>query len=79
MDRLSALVVLVSLLIGPCAMAVEPSRDAMDHLASVKGCYLCHRAEPATTGPHAMLPHAPSWKDIALRYKGQKGADSNSR
>ena len=75
MGRLSVLVALASLALGPCAMAAEPSHDAMNHLASAKGCYLCHRAEPATTDPHAMLPHAPSWKDIALRYKGQKGAE----
>jgi cytochrome c len=75
MDRLSVLVALASLALGPCAMAAEPSHDAMNHLASAKGCDLCHRAEPATPDPHAMLPHAPSWKDIALRYKGQKGAE----
>ena len=75
MGRLSVLVALVSLVIGPCAMAAEPSNDAMNRLASAKGCYLCHRAEAPAPDPHAMLPHAPSWKDIALKYKGQKGAE----
>jgi cytochrome c len=75
MDRLSMFVALASLALGPCAMAAEPSNDAMNRLASDQGCYLCHRAEPAAPDPHAMLPHAPSWKDIALKYKGQKGAE----
>ena len=47
----------------------------MDPLASAKGCYLCHRPESGRPDPHAMLPFAPSWQDIALKYKGQKGAE----
>jgi len=75
MDRHTVLVLLVSLLIAPAGRAAEPSDAAMNRLASAKGCYLCHRADPKQPNPSAMLPSAPSWKDIALEYKGQKGAE----
>jgi cytochrome c len=75
MDRLSVIVALVALSIGQWATAAEPARDPMDTLASAKGCYFCHRADSGTPAPDAMLPYAPSWTDIALRYKGQKGAE----
>jgi cytochrome c551/c552 len=75
MERLNVLIALVSLGIGSTVLAVEPSADSMNQLATAKGCHLCHRAEPGTPDPKAMLPYAPSWKDIALRYKGQKGAE----
>ena len=77
MERLNVLIALVSLGIGPCVLAAEPSPDAMNELATAKGCHLCHRAEPGKPEPKAMLPYAPSWKDIVLRYKGEKG-QSNS-
>jgi cytochrome c len=75
MDRHTMLALLVSLLIAPPGHAADPSDAAMNRLASAKGCYLCHRAESGQPNPHAMLPFAPSWKDIALEYKGQKGAE----
>lgn len=47
----------------------------MDELASAKGCYLCHRTEPRQRNLDDLLPYAPSWKDIALRYRGQKDGE----
>ena len=47
----------------------------MYRLASANGCYLCHRADSGQPNARAMLPSAPSWKDIAVEYKGQKGAE----
>ncbi len=47
----------------------------MNELASAKGCDLCHRAEPAKRNAGGLLPYAPSWRDIALRYRRQKGAE----
>jgi len=55
--------------------AAQPSSKEMNELATEKGCYLCHRAQPGKPGPNELLPSAPSWKEIAVRYKGQKGAE----
>ena len=55
--------------------AVQPSPKQMNELASDKGCYLCHRAEPGPPGHGRALPLAPSWTDIAKRYAGQKDAE----
>ena len=66
----SILVGLVASTLGACVL--QPSSTKMNDLASDKGCYLCHRAEPAPGGP---FPLAPSWKDIARRYAGQKDAE----
>ena len=71
----SLLVMLFALLIGQSALAAQPSSSAMDQLASDKGCYLCHRAQPGKPGPNEALPLAPSWKDIAREYKGQADAE----
>jgi len=70
--RLSASILAGLLASTLCACAVRPSSTTMNELASDKGCYLCHRAEPA---PGEALPLAPSWKDIARRYADQKGAE----
>jgi cytochrome c len=74
MDHL-LLATLVSFWIGHSALAAESPGVAMNRLASAKGCYTCHRADPGEPAPNAILPVAPSWKDIALKYKGQKGAE----
>jgi cytochrome c len=47
----------------------------MEQLAEDKGCYLCHRARPEKAKPDQLLPYAPSWLDIARKYKGQKDAE----
>ena len=47
----------------------------MSGLASAKGCSLRHRGDSGQPNSSAMLPSAPSWKDIALKYKWQKGAE----
>jgi cytochrome c551/c552 len=71
----SLLSMLVVLLIGQSAPAAQPSLGEMDELASAKGCYLCHRVEPVKRKPDDLLPYAPSWKDIALRYRSKKNAE----
>jgi len=57
------------------ALAAQPSSKEMNELATEKGCYLCHRAQPGRPGPNESMPPAPSWKEIAVKYKGQKGAE----
>jgi cytochrome c len=65
----------VILLIGQSASAAQTYSAEMDALAYAKGCYLCHRVEPVKRKPDDSLPFAPSWKDIALSYRGQKSAE----
>jgi len=65
----------VLLLIAPSAPGAEPTHAQMDALASATGCYLCHRAYPRPSKPDDVAPLAPSWKEIALRYRGQKNAE----
>jgi cytochrome c len=66
---------LVALFVGQSSPAAQPSPGDMDELASAKACYLCHRAQPAVRKSKDPLPYAPSWKEIALMYRGQKDAE----
>ncbi len=43
-------------------------------LANASGCFICHRIAPQNHSDE--LPLAPSYQEIALRYKGEKGAFS---
>ncbi|GGP26631.1 c-type cytochrome [Silvimonas amylolytica] len=54
--------VLLSLLLATPVLAAEPQ-----DLARNKNCFACHGLENKIVGP--------AWKDIAARYKGQKGAE----
>jgi cytochrome c len=48
--------------------------DAMVKLATTSGCMTCHQIEPGGKGPDGLPPIGPAWKDVAAKYKGQKGA-----
>jgi cytochrome c551/c552 len=61
---------------GQSALAAQPSPRAMEQLAADKGCPLCHRAKPGKAAPDSLLPFAPSWTDIAKKYKGRSDAES---
>ena len=63
------------LLIAHSTSDAQPTRVKMDELASAKGCYLCHQAYPLARKPDNVAPLAPSWKDNAIRYRGQKNAE----
>ena len=56
------------------AHAASPVDAEMQRLAKRSGCYLCHGpgAKAAAGQGRALL--GPTWKDIAQRYQGQKGA-----
>jgi len=73
--RRSLLPALAVLLIGQSALAAQPSSAELDELATAKGCYLCHRVEPVKRKPDDLLPFAPSWKEVALKYRDQKSAE----
>ena len=70
--RLAAIVFL--LVIGSSGSLSQPSTP-IDRLAADKGCYLCHRASPAPRTPERLLPYAPSWGEIANKYRGQADAE----
>ena len=46
----------------------------MVRLATNAGCMTCHHIEPGGKGPDGLPPIGPAWKDVALKYKGQKNA-----
>jgi cytochrome c len=68
---------LAALLIGQSALAAQRASGEMDELASAKGCYLCHSVERLERKASDPLPYAPSWQDIALRYRSQKDAENH--
>ena len=75
MFPLRLLPVVGALLIAHSTSDAQPTRAQLDELASAKGCYLCHRAYPLPRKPDDAMPLAPSWQDIAMRYRGQKNAE----
>jgi cytochrome c551/c552 len=51
------------------------ANDRLRVLAGERGCTLCHRAAPAPRETDAAPPLAPSWTEIAARYRGQADAE----
>lgn len=49
----------------------------MRRLAGERGCTVCHREAPPPRGADAGVPLAPSWHEIARRYRGD--ADAGKR
>ena len=67
------------LLLGGFAAAQEGLFHAeMSGLAEERGCTFCHREGPAAEANGA-LPLAPSWREIATRYRGRVGAVAEAR
>jgi cytochrome c len=46
---------------------------AMARLARERGCAICHKEQPA--GPGSIIASAPSWREIAVRYRGKPAAE----
>ena len=55
------------------APAVAIAADDIEKLAANRGCDICHVTLPRTGD--ARTPPAPSYSDIARRYKGRSGAE----
>lgn len=68
-----AAVVSLAALTGLPAQAAGKD-DPMLKLATSSGCMTCHQIEPGGKGPEGLAPIGPAWKDVAVKYKGQKGA-----
>ena len=62
------------LLAGPALASSK--NEALQKLANRSGCLACHPIEPGAKGPDGMAPIGPAWRDVAAKYKGQKGADA---
>ena len=63
-------------LLGGAAWADDKSQDPMLTMAAKAGCVTCHQVEPGGKGPDGLAPVGPAWKDVAAKYKGQKGASA---
>ena len=60
---------------GGAALAADAGKDeAMLKLAAQSGCLTCHQVEPGGKGPDGMAPIGPAWREVALKYKGDKKA-----
>jgi len=58
-----------------CAASVATAADdPMLKLAGTSGCLTCHHIEPGAKGPDGLPPVGPAWREVAAKYKGQKGA-----
>ncbi len=56
------------------AVADTKQDNEMKALAAKSGCVACHSVEPGVKGPDGLPPVGPAWKDVAAKYKGDKGA-----
>jgi cytochrome c551/c552 len=63
-------------MIAAVVVFLVPVADAKDQqmlaLANASGCFICHKIAPETNGDE--LPLAPSYQEIALRYRDDKKA-----
>jgi cytochrome c len=66
---------LLSIALVQPAVAAEGVGKGMADLARARGCMLCHELEPARAAAEQTLPAAPSFREIAQRYRGDKSAE----
>lgn len=71
MNRL--LIALTTALLAAQAWAA-PDDDQILKLATNAGCMTCHHIEPGGKGPNGLPPIGPAWREVAAKYKSQKGA-----
>jgi len=55
--------------------SAAPLDEDTSRLARQRGCALCHAFEPAKPRADGVPPSAPSWREIAGRYRGTAGAE----
>lgn len=68
------LISLSAALLALSAWAGPADDQAALKLATGAGCMTCHNIEPGAKGPNGMAPIGPAWRDVAAKYKAQKGA-----
>lgn len=70
LNRAARLCTLALLSAPPFAGATPAENDAaMLRLANDKGCMLCHSIETKPRRADGLPPIAPSWREIALKYR----------
>jgi len=57
------------------AQAAEIDAVTAQRLAADKGCTLCHMDKPVKPDGNAVLANAPSWPEIAKKYRGRADAE----
>jgi len=65
---------LLSIAVAQPAVASQGIDQGMADLARARGCTLCHELEPAPAAAEQTLPAAPSFREIAQRYRGDESA-----
>ena len=63
-----------ALALASAAALGAPADERMEKLALDSGCTLCHAVQ-SKNGEMPVVPPAPAWNDIALRYRGQPDAE----
>ena len=58
------------------AHVAAPNGETMRKLANQSGCLTCHQVEPGAKGPDGLAPIGPAWRDVSVKYQGQKGAQA---
>lgn len=74
MNRLAILPVAAALMGCTLPAFADKNDEAMLKLAARSGCTACHQVDPGAKGPDGLAPVGPAWRDVAAKYKGQKGA-----
>jgi len=64
----------LALVLLACGAQAAPGDEDMLKLATASGCMTCHHIDPGAKGPGGLPPIGPAWKDVAARYKSEKGA-----
>ena len=72
---LLALLALVALSVAEGRETKSAQAERMRLLAGERGCTVCHREAPTQRDADEALPLAPSWREIAARYRGHAGAE----
>jgi cytochrome c len=75
MNRLVSLAAVAALMAAALPARADKHDDAMRALAAKSGCTACHQVDPGAKGPDGLAPVGPAWRDVAAKYKGQKGAN----
>jgi hypothetical protein len=70
------LAVALAVLAPSMCVAAAPDDDRyMDQLSTDRGCPICHAKRPPPPGTDAILPTAPTWQDVARRYRASPEAE----
>lgn len=72
---LLAVLALVAISVAEGARPKSAQAERMGKLAGERGCTVCHRGPPAARDAEEALPLAPSWGEIAKRFRNRSGAE----